>query len=186
MPKICLWKMFPTVFLTFSTFFKMNFYWSIVSLQCCVSFYYRKMNQLCIHVCPHLWTPPHPGLHRALSRVPCAVQRFSLVICFIHSINGAYIFQSQSPHSSTLPPPTITEKTLLIIQVLRSYLQMVFENCNSAIYSKNIALSELSIHILNTEWLIKCAISLCFGLCHTFGICFTFLFHVLQSVFLYS
>lgn len=79
------------------------------------------------------------------------------------------------------PPPTITEKTLLIIQVLRGYLQTIFENCNHAIY--NMALSELSIHIVNTD---KCAISLCFGLCHTFGICFAFLFHVLQSIFLYS
>lgn len=71
-------------------------------------------------------------------------------------------FNPNLPILPTLPPPTITAKPLLIIQVLRGYLQMIFENCNHAIY--NIALSELSIHIVNTEWLIKCAISLCFVL----------------------
>ena len=58
-------------------------------------------------------------------------------------------FNPNLPVLPTLPPPTITEKTLLIIQVLRGSLQMVFENRNNAIY--NIALSELSIHIVNTE-----------------------------------
>ena len=34
-------------------FFKKNFYWSIVVLQCCVSFYYSKVNQPYIYVCMH-------------------------------------------------------------------------------------------------------------------------------------
>ena len=34
-------------------FFKKNFYWSTVVLQCCVSFYYSKVNQLYIYVCMH-------------------------------------------------------------------------------------------------------------------------------------
>ena len=34
------------------TYFKINFYWSIVALQCCVSFYSKKKNQLYIYIFP--------------------------------------------------------------------------------------------------------------------------------------
>ena len=66
--------MFPTVsFLTFSTFFKINFYWSIVSLQCCVSFYCTA-KWISSIISPPFWTSSHSGHRRALSRVPYAVQ----------------------------------------------------------------------------------------------------------------
>ena len=57
-------------------FLKINFYWSVVALQCCVKFrLYSKMNQLYIYICPlPFGLPSHFGHHRALSRVPCVIQ----------------------------------------------------------------------------------------------------------------
>ena len=57
-------------------FFLINFYRGIVALQCCVSFLlYSKVNQLYIYIYPLFFGfPSHLGHHRALSRVPCAIQ----------------------------------------------------------------------------------------------------------------
>ena len=55
-------------------FFK-NFYWSIVALQCCVSFYHiAKWTSHMYTYIPSFLFPSHLGHHRALSRVSCAVQ----------------------------------------------------------------------------------------------------------------
>ena len=50
-------------------FFKINFYWGIVALQCCVSSYYT----VCIHISLLFGFPSHLDHHRALSGVPCAI-----------------------------------------------------------------------------------------------------------------
>lgn len=91
-------------FLTFSTFFKTNFYWSIVSLQCCVSFYYSKMSQLCIHVCPH-------PLNSSPSRSPLSIG--SRALCCTEVLIG-HLFYTQYqwciyisiPVSPFFHPPT--------------------------------------------------------------------------------
>ena len=44
-----------------------------------------------ISISPLFLFPSHFGHHRALSRIPSAIHWFSLVIYFIHSINGVYI-----------------------------------------------------------------------------------------------
>ena len=58
------------------TFFLINFCWSIVTLQCCVSFYCTKKNESAIHI--HISLPfgplSHSGQHSALSRVLCATK----------------------------------------------------------------------------------------------------------------
>ena len=55
----------------FSFFLLIDFYWSIVALQCCVSFFlYSKMNQLSIYIYPLLFlVPSHSGQRSATSRV---------------------------------------------------------------------------------------------------------------------
>ena len=58
------------------TFLKLIFYWSIVALECCVSFLlYSKVNQSYVCIYPLFFEfPSHLGHHRALSRIPCAMQ----------------------------------------------------------------------------------------------------------------
>ena len=51
--------------------FKINFYWSVVTLQCCVSCYCIA-KQISHPYILSLLDSPHSGHHRALSRVPCA------------------------------------------------------------------------------------------------------------------
>ena len=82
--------------------FKKTFYWSIVALQCCVSFLLcSKVNQSYVYIYTlFLRFPSHLGQHRALSRVPCVLySRFSLVIYFIHS--SVYM---SVPISQFIPP----------------------------------------------------------------------------------
>ena len=64
-------------------FFLINFYWSVVALQCDVSFYCTaKVNQQYVHIHPLFFGfPSHLGHHRAASGVPWAVHRFSLASC---------------------------------------------------------------------------------------------------------
>ena len=62
--------------LFFFFFFFINFYWSVVALQRCVSFLlYCKVNQSYVYTYPLFFRfPSHLVHHRALSRVPCAIQ----------------------------------------------------------------------------------------------------------------
>ena len=54
--------------------FQINFYWSIVSLQCCISLLYSKMNQPYLYLYPLAFGfPSHSGHHSVLSRVPGAI-----------------------------------------------------------------------------------------------------------------
>ena len=50
--------------------------------------------------------PSYSGQHRALNRVPCAIQVFSSVIYFVHTINSVYmsIPVSQIPPTHPHPP----------------------------------------------------------------------------------
>ena len=55
--------------------FQINFYQSIVSLQCCTSLLYSKMNQPYPYMYPlPFGFPSHSGHHSVLSRVPGAIQ----------------------------------------------------------------------------------------------------------------
>ena len=58
----------------------------------CSFLLYSKVNQLYVYIYSLFFVfPSHLGHHRALSRVPCALKRFSLVIYFIHRINSVCI-----------------------------------------------------------------------------------------------
>ena len=60
-------------FMFFVFYFLETFYWSIVDLQCCVSF--CKVNQPHIYIYPlSSRLHPHIGIYRAPNRVPCAIQ----------------------------------------------------------------------------------------------------------------
>ena len=84
------------------TIFFIHFYWSIVALQCCVSFLlYSKVNQSYIYIYPLLFRfPSHLGLYRVLSRVPVLHSRSLLVTYFIHS--SVYV---SIPISQFIPLP---------------------------------------------------------------------------------
>ena len=58
-------------------FLFINFYWSIVSLQCCAVFLlHRRGNQPYVFMYPLCFRFPSPlGHHRALSQVPHALQQ---------------------------------------------------------------------------------------------------------------
>ena len=63
---------------------------------------YSKVNQLEVYIYSHFFGfPSHLGHHIALSRVPCALQYFALIIYFIHSINSVY---KTVPIPQFLPP----------------------------------------------------------------------------------
>ena len=68
-----------------------NFYWSIIALQCCVSFCYTQQSEstLCIHISPLCWAslprtilPPSCHLHRA--EPPVLWSSLPLATCFAH------------------------------------------------------------------------------------------------------
>ena len=65
------------------SFFRINFYSRRVALKCCVGFYSTSTIEsaiymcVCVCVCVYplpIGLPSHSGHHRALSRVPCALQ----------------------------------------------------------------------------------------------------------------
>ena len=71
----------------------------------CSFLLYSKMSQPYLYVYPVPFGFPFCSGHQtALSRVPCTIQYFSLVIYFIHSINSVYVANSVSSSSCSLPP----------------------------------------------------------------------------------
>ena len=81
-------------------YFFLNFYWSIVPSQYFVSFYCKAKWISFTYTCILSFMDflPHLGHHRALSFL---YSRFSLVICFLYSINSVYM---SMPVSQFFPP----------------------------------------------------------------------------------
>ena len=108
--------------------FLINFYWSIVALQCCASLYCTaKYIYIYIYLSPLFFGfPSHLGHHRALSRVfPELYSQFSLIIYFIHSISSVYM---SIPISQFIPPssfpPLVSIHFFLYVCVSISALQI--------------------------------------------------------------
>ena len=67
------------------SFFLINFYWSVVTLRCCVNFHCTAKS---IYIYPlPFGSLPHLAPHSALGRVPCAMQYvpFSRPIYFLEA-----------------------------------------------------------------------------------------------------
>ena len=80
--------------------FLINFYWSIVDLQC-LFLLYSKVNQLYIYIHPLFFRFfPHIGHYRVLIESPVLHSRFLVVICFTYS--SVYM---SIPVSQFIPPP---------------------------------------------------------------------------------
>ena len=123
---------FSSVF--FLQYFLVNFYWRIVTLQCCVStvksqLYIYFMYIHIFHVFMYIYISrsiyiyfkiytyisfsgffSHSGHHRARSTVPVLYSRFSLVILYVVSM--VYICPSHAPNSSHFLP---THRVLIIV-----------------------------------------------------------------------
>ena len=85
---------------------------------------HSKLNQLYIYIYVLFFRfPSHLGHHRALSGVPCANSRFSLVIYVIHSIDTVYI-NPNLPIHPTPPSQLGNHKFVLYICVSISALQI--------------------------------------------------------------
>ena len=97
--------------------FKINFYWSIVALQSCVSFCCTQSESaMCSHICPLSWIAfPFRSLQIELN------SRSSLVICFMHSVNSVYM---SVPVSQFIPLPL----SLLGVHMFVLYLCFCFAN----------------------------------------------------------
>ena len=106
----------------FLQYFLVNFYWRIVTLQCCVStvksqLYIYFMYIHIFHVFMYIYISrsiyiyfSHSGHHRARSTVPVLYSRFSLVILYVVSM--VYICPSHAPNSSHFLP---THRVLIIV-----------------------------------------------------------------------
>ena len=91
-----MWAIFSTILI--------NFYWSIVALQCCISFYWpAKWISFTYTYMPSIFGfLSHLGHLRALSGVPVLYNRFSFVVYFMHTINSVYV---STPTSQSILPP---------------------------------------------------------------------------------
>ena len=110
-------RLFSFLFFFNYFFFKINFYWSIVALQYCISLYCRalcsEINQPYMHMCPlSFGFPSRLGPCRAPSRVPCAAQ--SVVISL------SIVFMCQCPPPSHSLPPSIFHPLVSICLFSRS------------------------------------------------------------------
>ena len=92
---------FAKQILLFFVSFKIDFYSNIVVLQCCVSVV--QQSESAMH--PFFFGfPSHIGHHRALSRVPCALQKVLISYLFIH--NSVYLSISISQFIIPFPVPS--------------------------------------------------------------------------------
>jgi len=56
-------------------FYLLNFDWSMVDLQCCVSLLYSKVKHYIIHIYPLIFRLfSHIDHYRVLGRVPCVIK----------------------------------------------------------------------------------------------------------------
>jgi len=70
------------------SFLLFSFYCSILYNVVLASSAQQNESTTCIHISPPFWIPSHSGHHSALSRVLCAIQMFSSIVYFIHTINS--------------------------------------------------------------------------------------------------
>ena len=95
---------FPSLFIFF-----FNFYWSIVDLQCCVSFCCTASESVIhVHIYIHYFFRFffHIGHYRVLSRVPCAIQQ--VVISYLFYIQQCVYVNPSLPINPSPPYPLVT------------------------------------------------------------------------------
>ena len=103
-------------------------YSTVIALWCCWFLLYSKVNQLYLCIYPIFFgCPSHSDHHKALSRVPCAIQYVLLSFLF-YTYSIVYICQSQSPNSSYPPFP-------LGIHTFVLYVCLYFYFANKIIYT---------------------------------------------------
>ena len=97
------------------------FNWSIAALQYCVSlcltgkWISHKYIYIYIYISSLFVFASHLGHHRALSKLPCAINRFSLgYLFYIYFIIAVYICQSQSPNPSHFPPSHLVSTRFIL------------------------------------------------------------------------
>lgn len=109
--------------------FKKNFCWVYCFLNVVlVSTVQQNKSAIPIHISPFFWVFfPFRSPESMEQRFPVLCSRFSLVICFVHSINSVYM-SIQSPNSSHPPSPLVTMR-------LFSHLCLYFCFANEIVYS---------------------------------------------------
>ena len=110
--RLYLRKLKPALKLDGFSSFKINFYWSTATLQCCICFYCsaKWINYLYTHTSP-FGLLPYLGHQSTLSSAPLLFSRFSylfFVVCFLFIYLFIYIswIYTCSPSWTPLPPPS--------------------------------------------------------------------------------
>ena len=138
------WKDIPCLRLTRQNYFLINFYWSIVALQCCVTFYgtAKWISHTCMYTHAPSWLFSCSGHHpEHYAEFPVLCSMFSLVIHFIHSTSSVYVW---IPISQFLPPPSVPlaiHTFVLCVCVSTSPLQIRSSILFSALQANSLPLS---------------------------------------------
>ena len=102
-----------------SPFVFLNFYWSIVVLQWCISFYcIAKWISYALYTYTPLSFISFPFKSAQSTRVPWAYSRFSLVMYFVHSVNSV---NGSVPVPQFIPSPStpLNLTSFVIIAIIK-------------------------------------------------------------------
>ena len=132
--------LFIWCWLSFNTF--LYFYWSVVDLQCCVSF--RCTAKWMSYTCIHLFFS-HIDHYRVLSGVPCAIQQF-FSLCFMYAKPLQLCPTLCKPMDCSLPGSSVhgSLQARILEWVAISYSVLCIVVCICQYQSPNVSLSPVS------------------------------------------